>query len=249
MRNKIVAGNWKMNGDHESSLSLFNAISNSKVEFPNNVEVMVAPPFVYLSELVGKKDSAVTVVAQNCADKESGAYTGEVSANMLKSIGVKTAIVGHSERRHVYGESIRDISEKVIMLLKHDMRVIFCIGEQLSERKANTHFDVIEQQLSSILALDPSSYEKVIVAYEPVWAIGTGETASKEQAQEMHHFIRQQLADVYGNLAKQTPILYGGSVKPSNAAELFAEEDVDGGLVGGASLDADSFLGIIKAAG
>lgn len=249
MRKKIVAGNWKMNGDLTSSSSLFQGLSSSSNEFPNGVEVMVAPPYVYLSEFANKNDSGITVVAQNCADKESGAYTGEVSASMLKSIGVKTSIVGHSERRHVYGESIRDISEKVIMLLKQDMRVIFCIGEQLSDRKANTHFSLIEDQLSSILSLDPSSFEKIIVAYEPVWAIGTGETASKEQAQEMHYFIRQKLNEVYGSLANQTPILYGGSVKPSNAVELFDQEDVDGGLVGGAALDADSFIAIIKAAG
>lgn len=238
-----------MNGDLESSTSLFSDLSNSKEQFPQNVEVMVAPPFVYLSDLEKRQNSGISVVAQNCADKESGAYTGEVSAAMLKSIGVKTAIVGHSERRHVYGETVRDISEKVLMLLKQDMRVIFCIGEQLSDRKADTHFTLIEEQLASILSLDPSSFEKIIVAYEPVWAIGTGETASKEQAQEMHYFIRQKLEEAYGALANQTPILYGGSVKPSNAEELFSQEDVDGGLVGGAALDADSFLAIIKAAG
>ena len=210
---------------------------------------MVAPSFVFLNELNQQKDSGVKILAQNCAGSEEGAYTGEVSAKMLKSIGIDSVIIGHSERRHIYGESIKDVSEKVSILLNNSMQVIFCIGEQLSERKSDTHFDVISDQLQSILSLEPTKFEKIVVAYEPVWAIGTGETASKEQAQEMHAYIRKQLKATYGNLANQTRILYGGSVKPNNAKDLFSEPDVDGGLVGGAALNANDFLQIIEAAG
>jgi len=249
MRKKIVAGNWKMNMDHDEALLLFNSLKELNESFPSDVEVMVAPSFVYLNELTHIKGSGIKVLAQNCASNESGAYTGEVSATMLKSIGVKSAIVGHSERRHVFGESIRDISEKVLMLLKQNMQVIFCVGEQLSERKVDAHFKIISDQLESVLSLEPSLFEKIVVAYEPVWAIGTGETATAEQAQEMHSFIRSKLNSVYGGQSNQTRIIYGGSVKPSNASEIFGQEDVDGGLVGGASMDAASFAEIIKAAG
>lgn len=249
MRKKIVAGNWKMNGDLDSSNTLFNTLATQAPSFPKNVEVMVAPSFVFLNELINQKDDNIEVIAQNCASSEEGAFTGEVSAKMLKSIGIKSVIVGHSERRLIYGESIRDISEKVSILLNNSMQVIFCIGEKLSERKSNTHFDVISDQLQSIISLEPTKFEKVVLAYEPVWAIGTGETASKEQAQEMHEYIREQLRIAYGSLANQTRILYGGSVKPGNAKELFSQEDVDGGLVGGAALNADDFLKIIEAAG
>ena len=248
MRKKIVAGNWKMNGNLASSSSLYADIVKAKASFPENVEVMVAPSFVFIPELKAKNDSRVSVIAQNCATNDEGAFTGEVSASMLKSIGVDTVIVGHSERRHIFGESIREVSEKVMILLKHNMNVVFCIGEQLDERKSDSHFKVISDQLASIQNLDPVLFEKVIVAYEPVWAIGTGETASPQQAQEMHAFIREELKKSYGNLADQTRILYGGSVKPSNAKELFSQTDVDGGLVGGASLNAVDFIQIILAA-
>lgn len=248
MRKKIVAGNWKMNGSLASSIDLFDSIAMQEHSFPNDVKVMVSPSFVYLYDLVSKNNPSIEVIAQNCASNEEGAYTGEVSASMLRSIGISTSIVGHSERRHIYGESIRDISEKVVQLVKNSMNVVFCVGEQLNERQSDIHFKVISDQLQSILSLDPVSFEKVIVAYEPVWAIGTGETASPEQAQEMHAFIRAELEKTYGNLANQTSILYGGSVKPSNADELFSQQDVDGGLVGGASLVADDFVKIIQAA-
>lgn len=237
-----------MNGNLASSVALYDDIAKAKASFPENVEVMVAPAFVFIPALLAKKDSSITIIAQNCAAQDEGAFTGEVSASMLKSIGVNTAIVGHSERRHVFGESISDASEKVVMLLQHNMKVVFCIGEQLSERKSDRHFEVISEQLRSIQNLDPALYEKVIVAYEPVWAIGTGETASPEQAQEMHAYIRAELRKNYGNLADQTRILYGGSVKPGNAKELFSQTDVDGGLVGGASLNASDFIAIIQAA-
>lgn len=249
MRNKIVAGNWKMNGTFDESTDLFNSIAERNNEFPNNVEVMVAPSYLYLKSFRDQNAGNLTIAAQNCADKESGAYTGEVSVSMLKSIGVKHVIVGHSERRLIYGESIKDISEKVILVLQNDMIPIFCIGEELNDRQKGSHFKVIEEQLDSVFNLAPELFEKVIIAYEPVWAIGTGETASPEQAQEMHGFIRQKLSDVYGQLVQTTRILYGGSVKPGNAVEIFSKPDVDGGLVGGASMNADDFLAIIKAAG
>ncbi len=248
MRKKIVAGNWKMNGDLNESLILFNALESRKDEFPQDVEVMVAPSYIYLHDLAKHENSGIKVIAQNCADNESGAFTGEISATMLKSIGIESCIVGHSERRHIYSESLRDISEKVMILINQNMQIIFCVGEQLSDRKTDSHFDVISEQLQAILSLSPSAFDNIIVAYEPVWAIGTGETASPEQAQEMHAFIRLKLKEAYGNQAKLTSILYGGSVKPSNAVELFSQEDVDGGLVGGASLNANDFIDIIKAA-
>jgi triosephosphate isomerase len=249
MRNKIVAGNWKMNGNHAESLSLFNAIVAGKDHFPEGVEVMIAPSFLFLGELVKKNEKKIKVIAQNCASKEKGAFTGEVSAAMLQSIGIEGAIVGHSERRLIYGESIADISEKVALLLKYNMQVIFCVGEQLSERKSNSHFSVIEEQLQSIYSIAPLLFKNIVVAYEPVWAIGTGETASPAQAQEMHAFIRTKLKEAYGDQSDETRILYGGSVKADNALELFSQHDVDGGLVGGAALQASDFLEIIKAAG
>lgn len=249
MRKKIVAGNWKMNGDLNESISLFKALESRKDEFPSDVEVMVAPSYLYLHELANRDNSGIKVIAQNCADNENGAFTGEVSATMLKSIGIESCIVGHSERRHIYGESLRDIAEKVMILINQNMQIIFCVGEQLSDRKSDSHFDVISDQLQSILSLAPSAFDNIIVAYEPVWAIGTGETASPEQAQEMHAFIRLKLKEAYGNQANLSSILYGGSVKPSNAVELFSQKDVDGGLVGGASLNTNDFIEIIKAAG
>lgn len=249
MRNKIVAGNWKMNGTLDESTALFNSIAERENEFPKNMEVMVAPSYLYLKSLKDFKVDNITIAAQNCADKESGAYTGEVSVSMLKSIGIKYVIVGHSERRLIYGESIKDISEKVVLVLQNDMIPIFCIGEELNDRQKGSHFKVIEEQLVSVFNLAPQLFEKVIIAYEPVWAIGTGETATPEQAQEMHGFIRKKLSEVYGQLVQTTRILYGGSVKPGNAVEIFSKPDVDGGLVGGASMNSDDFLEIIKAAG
>lgn len=249
MRKKIVAGNWKMNGTLYESIDLFGAIAKRTVEFPTTVEVMVAPSFLYLKSLIDMGVEPIAVVAQNCGDKEIGAYTGEVSVSMLKSISVNYVIVGHSERRLIYGETIRDISEKVVLVLQNDLIPIFCVGEELNDRQQGKYFEIIEKQLNSVYNLAPELFEKVIIAYEPVWAIGTGETATPEQAQEMHGFIRQKLSNVYGQLAQNTRILYGGSVKPANAVEIFSKPDVDGGLVGGASMNADDFLAIIKAAG
>jgi triosephosphate isomerase len=247
MRKKIVAGNWKMNMDKNEAMNLYNSLRDHSDSFPENVEVILAPPYLYLDEL-NNKSSKINISAQNCSSNNNGAFTGEISASMLRSIGVNSAIVGHSERRHIFGESIRECSEKVMMLLNQNMQVIFCVGEQLRERKADTHFKIISDQLESILSLEPVLFEKVVVAYEPVWAIGTGETASPDQAQEMHSFIRSKLNTAYGNLSSQTRILYGGSVKPNNAAEIFSKTDVDGGLIGGAALNAESFVEIIKAA-
>ena len=238
-----------MNGNYAESHLLYNAIAAGKDQFPDGVEVMIAPSFLFLSDFVKKNEERIKVLAQNCASKEKGAFTGEVSAAMLQSIGIEGAIVGHSERRLIFGERIEDISEKVAILLKYNMQVIFCIGEQLSERKSNSHFKVIEEQLRSIYSIAPVLFKNIVVAYEPVWAIGTGETASPDQAQEMHAFIRSKLREVYGDLADETRILYGGSVKADNAFELFSQQDVDGGLVGGAALQAGDFLEIIKAAG
>ncbi len=249
MRKKIVAGNWKMNGTYTDSLNLFNSLRSSENEFPQNVEVMVAPPYLYLHDLLKIGSSKIKVISQNCSSKSKGAFTGEISVSMLRSISIDCSIVGHSERRIIYGESISDISEKVKQLLSENMQVVFCVGEQLEERKSDNHFKVINEQLISIYSVDPSLFSKIIVAYEPVWAIGTGETASPEQAQEMHAFIRSKLREVYANAADQTRILYGGSVKPDNAAELFSQADVDGGLVGGAALQATDFIKIIQAAG
>jgi triosephosphate isomerase len=191
----------------------------------------------------------IGVAAQNMSQFENGAYTGEISADMLKSIGVNTIILGHSERRAIFKETDAVISEKVTTALKHDMTVIFCFGEELQDRKDKQHFNVVENQLrDGLFHLDKDAWSEIILAYEPVWAIGTGETASPEQAQEMHSFIRETVRHTYGNeIADTVSILYGGSVKPDNAKEIFSKEDVDGGLIGGAALKADDFAAIVNA--
>ncbi|MCX2679732.1 triose-phosphate isomerase [Galbibacter sp. EGI 63066] len=248
MRKKIVAGNWKMNNDLAQTKALINDLKNS---LPNtDAEVKIAPTFTNLHaavETVG--DAAIEVVAQNMHQEASGAYTGEISADMLKSIGVKTVILGHSERRAYFGEDDALLAKKVDAALQNDMDVIFCFGEELADRKADNHFSLVESQLKNALFhLGVEDWKHIVLAYEPVWAIGTGETASPEQAQEMHEFIRKTLADKYdATLADSISILYGGSVKPNNAEEIFSKPDVDGGLIGGASLKAEDFVGIIKA--
>lgn len=247
MRKKIVAGNWKMNNDVNKSLAL---ISDLLKKVPQtDAEVMIAPTFVNLIPSVeAAKGSAIEVIAQNMHFAENGAYTGEISAEMLNAIGVKTTILGHSERRAYFNEIDESLAKKVDTALKHNMRVVFCIGEELAERKANKHFDVVGSQIKNgLFHLPAEAWQHIVLAYEPVWAIGTGETASPEQAQEIHHFIRKTIADKYGkNVADSVSILYGGSVKPDNAKEIFAKEDVDGGLIGGAALKADDFISIIK---
>lgn len=213
-------------------------------------EVMVAPTFVNLSAAVDNlKSSSIEVIAQNMHFAENGAYTGEISANMLLSIGIETVIIGHSERRAFFGETDEILSKKVVAALANNMRVMFCFGEELEDRKSGNHFKVVESQLkNALLSLDASSWNKIILAYEPVWAIGTGETASPEQAQEMHAFIRNTITNAYdAGIANNVSILYGGSVKPNNAVEIFSKPDVDGGLIGGAALVADDFIAIIKA--
>lgn len=215
-------------------------------------EVMVAPVYVNLAQAVSSLGgSKIEVVAQNMHFADSGAYTGEVAADMLLDIGVKTAILGHSERRAYFGEDDALLAKKVQQALAKNIRVIFCFGEELADRKAGNHFKVVEGQLKNALfALPADAWKHIVLAYEPVWAIGTGETASPEQAQEMHAFIRQLIAGAYNDaLAQKVSILYGGSVKPNNAAEIFSKPDVDGGLIGGASLVADDFIAIVKGIG
>eukprot|EP01089_Gocevia_fonbrunei_P019979 TRINITY_DN724_c0_g3_i1.p2 TRINITY_DN724_c0_g3~~TRINITY_DN724_c0_g3_i1.p2 ORF type:complete len:251 (+),score=65.16 TRINITY_DN724_c0_g3_i1:37-789(+) len=247
MRNKIVAGNWKMNKDLAETEVLLAELS---AKLPDTkAEVMVAPTFVNLSAAVDKlKSSSIEVIAQNMHFAENGAYTGEISANMLLGIGVDTVIIGHSERRAYFGETDEILAKKVVAALAKNMRVMFCFGEELEDRKSGNHFKIVESQLKNALfSLDASAWSKIILAYEPVWAIGTGETASPEQAQEMHAFIRKTITNAYDTgIANNVSILYGGSVKPNNAVEIFSKPDVDGGLIGGASLVADDFIAIIK---
>jgi triosephosphate isomerase len=249
MRKNIVAGNWKMNCDLPQTTDLINELKKGLVK-DVNCELMIAPstPFLYHA-FNSTTDTVIEVVAQNVCEAPNGAYTGEVSVDMLDSIGIKTVIIGHSERRDIYGETDELIAAKTITALEKGMRVIFCCGEHLEQRKAGNHFETVTQQIEKgLFALTSKQMEKVVVAYEPVWAIGTGETASPEQAQEMHAHLRSFIESKFGKeTANNTSILYGGSVKPANAAEIFAKPDVDGGLVGGASLDAQSFLDIANA--
>ncbi|WP_224483642.1 triose-phosphate isomerase [Robertkochia aurantiaca] len=248
MRNKIVAGNWKMNKDLSATADLIADLKRAMPE--TEAEVMIAPPFTNLyNAFESLSQSPIEVVAQNMHQAESGAYTGEVSAPMLKSVGINTVILGHSERRAYFGEDDKLLSAKVDTALKNDMRVIFCFGEELEDRKKEKEFEVVAGQLKNALFhLKKEDWSSIVLAYEPVWAIGTGETASPEQAQEMHAFIRKTIADAYDQeLADSISILYGGSVKPNNAAEIFSQPDVDGGLIGGASLNADDFMAIVKA--
>lgn len=250
MRTPLVAGNWKMNKTLEESEALLTELAAKR---PNTeAEIIVAPPFLNLPAAVRQlQNSVIGVAAQNMHQADSGAYTGEVSADMLQSIGVNTVILGHSERRSYFGETDELLKEKVDQALQKGMQVIFCFGEELNERQNGTHFEVVERQLrSALFHLSPDRWSQIVLAYEPVWAIGTGETASPEQAQEMHAFIRQLVAQgVNGSVAAAVRILYGGSVKPANANEIFSQPDVDGGLIGGASLKADDFVAIISAAG
>lgn len=250
MRQNIVAGNWKMNNNLEEGIALAKEVNAILTENKPNCKVVLGTPFIHLTEVVKTVDTAlVGVAAQNCADKESGAYTGETSASMIKSTGAEYVILGHSERRAYYGETNAILKEKTDLALANGLTPIFCIGEVLEEREAEKHFEVVKSQIEEALFhLSADEFAKIVLAYEPVWAIGTGKTASPEQAQEIHAFIRQTLANKYGaEVADNTSILYGGSCKPSNAKELFANPDVDGGLIGGASLKAEDFYGIIAA--
>lgn len=247
MRTNIVAGNWKMNSDLDTTKSLIEDLT--KTEKDNNTKVIIAPSFTNLSLanclLEGEN---ISLSAQNMNANDAGAFTGEVSAEMLKSVGVTYVILGHSERRAIFHEDESMLKEKVDQALKHKLNPIFCIGEELNVRKNNGHFALVEQQISeSLFHLSAEEFKKLVLAYEPVWAIGTGETATPEQAQDMHAHIRQLIAKKYDEqTADAISILYGGSVKPANAKEIFAKPDVDGGLIGGASLNANDFTAIIN---
>ena len=248
MRTNMVAGNWKMNKNLQEGVALATELKE-QVKNPK-CEVVIGTPFIHLAtvcELL--KDSAVKVAAENCADKEKGAYTGEVSAEMVASTGAEYCILGHSERRAYYHETPEILKEKVLLALANGLKPIFCIGEVKEEREANIQNEVVKSQLEgSLFNLSAEEFGKVTLAYEPVWAIGTGLTATPAQAQEIHAYIRSLIADKYGKqVADDTTILYGGSCNEKNAAELFANPDVDGGLIGGASLVAEKFLAIINA--
>jgi triosephosphate isomerase len=251
MRTKIVAGNWKMNNDKDETKKLIKKISKSIKKLAlDNTRVLVAPSFVNLASAVKKvKKSKIQVAAQNMHQAKSGAFTGEISADMLKSIGIETVILGHSERRSYFGETDVLLAEKVDAAIENELETIFCFGEVLEDRKSGNHFNIVESQLSKgLFHINQAAWGNIILAYEPVWAIGTGETASAEQAQEMHAFIRGIIEEKYGSkIAENVSILYGGSVKPANAEEIFSKPDVDGGLIGGAALNATDFVGIIKA--
>ncbi len=251
MRKKIVAGNWKMNLDYQQGLSLFSEIVNMvKDEVVGTQEVIVCSPAIHLSSIaqLAKPVANVSVGAQNIHQAESGAYTGEISASQVKSVAAEYAILGHSERRAYFGETDALLSEKVNAALKHGLKPIFCIGETKDERESGAFFDVIKTQLvDGVFHLSKAQFAEVVLAYEPVWAIGTGLTASPEQAQEVHAFIRSVVAEQYdAETAESTSILYGGSCNPSNAADLFSQADIDGGLIGGASLKSRDFVDIIK---
>ncbi len=244
MRRSLVVGNWKMNGTLASAKSLAEAIV-SGIE-NTNADIAVCPPFVYLRDIDQiLQGSHLKFGSQNVADQESGAYTGEISASMLKDINCTYAIVGHSERRSYYGDTNESVAERFSQALSQGIIPILCVGETLEQREQEKTFQVVDAQLDAVINLAGiASFEKAVIAYEPVWAIGTGKTASDEQAQEVHQYIRQQIAKRDQSIADKIQILYGGSVKPDNAKGLFAMADIDGGLIGGASLDAESFLKI-----
>jgi triosephosphate isomerase len=248
MRQKIVAGNWKMHKNAEETEDLLNELID---KLPNDVEaqVIVAPTFINLASAVDHLEfTNIAVAAQNMSQFESGAYTGEISADMLKSVGVNIVIIGHSERRAYFHETDFILADKVSTALSHNMTVIFCFGEELKDRQNNQHFNIVENQLrDGLFHIKDKNWEQIVLAYEPVWAIGTGETASPEQAQEMHRFIRETIRQHFGStIAEDVSILYGGSVKPENAKEIFSKPDVDGGLIGGAALKASDFAAIVS---
>lgn len=250
MRKNIVAGNWKMNKNLKEGLQLATELNQALSSKNVNCEVVIGTPFIHLASVANVVDSTkIAVAAQNCADKVSGAYTGEVSAEMVQSTGATHVILGHSERRAYYGETNEILKNKVRLALDNKLTPIFCIGEVLEEREANRQFDVVESQIKEALFdLSAEDFGKLVLAYEPVWAIGKGKTASAEQAQEIHAFIRGLIQSKYGNdVAQNCSILYGGSCKASNAKELFSNPDVDGGLIGGAALAVADFMGIVEA--
>ncbi|MCM1483096.1 MAG: triose-phosphate isomerase [Muribaculaceae bacterium] len=250
MRKNIVAGNWKMNTTVPEGVALAKAVNEKLADVTTKCDVIICVPFTHLCSVNSVINAEkLGLGAENCADHAKGAYTGEVSAAMVASTGATYVILGHSERRQYYGETAATLKEKVALAFENGLTPIFCIGEVLEERENGTAFDVVKSQIvDALFHLSAEDFSKIILAYEPVWAIGTGKTATDDQAQEMHAFIRGVIAEKYGNdVAENTSILYGGSCKPSNAKALFAKPDVDGGLIGGAALDADSFMGIVTA--
>ena len=251
MRKKIVAGNWKMNRTLQEGHSLVAGILAGLPALGNQKQVVIAPTYVHLTQTAAQLagHAHIHTAAQNCSNEESGAFTGEVSAAILKSAGIGYVIIGHSERREYFGETNALLAQKTDRVLAHGMEVIFCCGEPLAVRDADTQNAYVEAQIrEGLFHLAAEAWSHIVLAYEPIWAIGTGRTASSQQAQDMHHHIRAVVRAQYGpTVADNLTILYGGSCKPSNAAELFACPDVDGGLIGGASLKADEFLGIVAA--
>ncbi|WP_026899329.1 triose-phosphate isomerase [Daejeonella oryzae] len=252
MRKNIIAGNWKMNMDYTTGIGLFSEIVNMvNDEVMGDQQVIVCPPYIHLNGMaqLAKSQNNISVGAQNCHQADKGAYTGEISAEMIQSVGVKYVILGHSERRQYFNESNTLLAEKVNSALKNNLKPIFCIGETLDQRNSNSHFEIIKNQLQEALYhLLETEFQNIILAYEPVWAIGTGLTATPDQAQEVHAFIRKEIEEKFGqSAAENVSILYGGSCNPTNASELFAKADIDGGLIGGASLKSRDFLDIIKA--
>ncbi len=254
MRKKIIAGNWKMNKTFEEGLALVTEITGMiKDEYNGSAEVVLIPPFTHINAVsqLAANSKNISTGAQNCSNHASGAYTGEVSAAMIKSVGATYIIIGHSERRQYFNEHNAWLAQKVDAVLANGLLPIYCCGETLEEREANKHFDVLQAQISEgLFHLSAEQFAKVVIAYEPVWAIGTGKTATTEQAQEVHAFIRNLIKEKYNNdVAQATTIQYGGSVKSDNAAELFSAPDIDGALVGGAALQSRSFADIVKAMG
>ena len=248
MRKKIVAGNWKMNTTPSEGVELAKGVAAGRGEVCDCVNLIVCPPFTHLSSVIESlAGSNVAVGAQDCATEVKGAYTGEVAASMIAALGCKYVILGHSERRQYYGETSETLNMKMVRAYENNLTPIYCVGENLDEREAERHFDVVKAQIEEVVFnLSEEQFKNLVIAYEPVWAIGTGKTATAEQAQEIHAYIREVLRSKFGAAAEECSILYGGSCKPSNASEIFAKEDVDGGLIGGAALKADDFLAIGK---
>lgn len=252
MRQKIAAANWKMNLNMADALQLTHEVMKGINTVKRNCEILLAPSFPFLGYIAGltKGNASVHVAAQDCSARSHGAFTGEVSAQQIKSAGATHVIIGHSERRTYHHESSELLMQKIMQALNNDLKIIFCCGETLQQRNAEQHFTTVKKQLEETLfELNGNDLSRIIIAYEPVWAIGTGVNATAEQAQEMHRFIRNELKKKLGDEAENLSILYGGSCNEKNAAELFAQPDIDGGLIGGASLKAESFLAIADALG
>ena len=249
MRKNIVAGNWKMNTVLEEGVELANNVNSLLEGKTVNCDVIVCVPFTHLTSVNAVLNpECVALGAENCSEPAKGAYTGEVSASMVKSTGARYVILGHSERRQYFGENNEQLLAKTKIALENGLLPIFCVGEVLEQREDGSYNDVVKAQVEALFSLSAEDFGKIVIAYEPVWAIGTGKTATAEQAQEMHAHIRGVIAEKYGKeVADNTSILYGGSCKPGNAREIFAKPDVDGGLIGGAALKAEDFMGIIEA--